>query len=513
MPTINSEMHPAAHLAAIVESSDDAIISKDLNGTVLTWNAGAERVYGYSAHEMMGKPMWTLLPPDRATEEDEILQQLRRGERVSHFETTRLRKGGKEIHVSLTISPIRSLDGTIIGASHAARDITARRQFEEQLRQTQRLESLGVLAGGIAHDFNNLLTGILGNASIATEMLPPSSGIQPYLRDVVSAGQRLSDLTHQLLAYSGRGSLTTSALNLSDLVREISPLIQTSIPKNVQFRLQVDDHLPMIQADPSQIQQIVMNLIINGAEAVPPGQPGSVLVSTGTQTVDDSYLRTLSLSAELQKGEYVALEIHDTGAGMDSETQARIFDPFFTTKVKGRGLGLAAVLGIIQSHRGAIKVYSQPGSGSTFKVLFPAVEGERKRHNSIREDLRGRGLILIIDDEEIVRRVARAALEMYGYSVILAEDGEQATHIYEQRANEIDLVLLDLVMPKIGGEETFRRLRLIRPDVRVILTSGYSDSEAQGRFCGKGLVGFVNKPYTAAKLGEEVKRALTSRSE
>jgi two-component system, cell cycle sensor histidine kinase and response regulator CckA len=296
-------------------------------------------------------------------------------------------------------------------------------------------------------------------------------------------------------------------------VREISPLIQTSIPKNVQFRLQVDDHLPMIQADPSQIQQIVMNLIINGAEAVPPGQPGSVLVSTGTQTVDDSYLRTLSLSAELQKGEYVALEIHDTGAGMDSETEARIFDPFFTTKVKGRGLGLAAVLGIIQSHRGAIKVYSQPGSGSTFKVLFPAVEGERKRHNSIREDLRGRGLILIIDDEEIVRRVARAALEMYGYSVILAEDGEQATHIYEQRANEIDLVLLDLVMPKIGGEETFRRLRLIRPDVRVILTSGYSDSEAQGRFCGKGLVGFVNKPYTAAKLGEEVKRALKSRSE
>jgi two-component system, cell cycle sensor histidine kinase and response regulator CckA len=206
MPTINSEMHPAAHLAAIVESSDDAIISKDLNGTVLTWNAGAERVYGYSAPEMMGKPMWTLLPPDRATEEDEILQQLRRGERVSHFETTRLRKDGKEIHVSLTISPIRSLDGTIIGASHAARDITARRQFEEQLRQTQRLESLGVLAGGIAHDFNNLLTGILGNASIATEMLPPSSGIQAYLRDVVSAGQRLSDLTHQLLAYSGRGS-------------------------------------------------------------------------------------------------------------------------------------------------------------------------------------------------------------------------------------------------------------------------------------------------------------------
>jgi PAS domain S-box-containing protein len=513
MPTINAQMRPAAHLAAIIESSDDAIISKDLNGTVLTWNAGAERVYGYSAAEVTGKPMRILLPPQRANEEDEILQQLRRGERVSHFETTRVRKDGKEIHVSLTISPIRNPDGTVVGASHAARDITARKQFEEQLRQTQRLESLGVLAGGIAHDFNNLLTGILGNASIATEMLPPSSAVQPYLRDVVSAGQRLSDLTHQLLAYSGRGSLTMSALNLSDLVREISPLIQTSIPKNVQLRLQLDDNLPMIQADPSQIQQIVMNLIINGAEAAPSDQPGSVLVSTGTQTVDDSYVRTLSLSADLQQGEYVALEIHDTGAGMDSETQGRIFDPFFTTKVKGRGLGLAAVLGIIQSHRGAIKVYSQPGSGSTFKVLFPAAGGERKRHNSIREDLRGRGLILVIDDEEVVRRVARAVLEMYGYSVILAEDGEQGVHIYEQRASEIDLVLLDLVMPKLGGEETFRRLRLIRPDVRVMLTSGYSDSEAQGRFCGKGLAGFVNKPYTAAKLGEEVKRALSGRSQ
>jgi len=447
-------------------------------------------------------------PPKPRHEEDEILEQLRRGSRVNHFETARIRKDGKEIWVSLTISPIRQSDGTVIGASHVARDISERKQFELQLRQTQRLESLGVLAGGIAHDFNNLLTGILGNASIATEMLPPGNPVHVYLRDVVSAGQRLSDLTRQLLAYAGRGTLTMSALNLSDLVREISPLIQTSIPKSVQLRLQLHNSLPMIEADPSQIQQIVMNLIINAAEAIPASEPGSVLVTSGTQVVDDSYVRSLSLSPDLEPGKYVCLEVHDTGVGMDAETQARIFDPFFTTKVKGRGLGLSAVLGIIQSHKGSIKVYSHPGAGTTFKVLFPALADEKAKYNSVREDLRGRGVILVIDEEDVVRRVAKAALEMYGYSVIGAEDGEQGARLFEQRPNEIDLVVLDLVMPKWSGEETFRRLRTIRQDVVVLLSSGYSDSEAQGRFTGKGLAGFIHKPYTAAQLGEAVKRAL-----
>jgi two-component system cell cycle sensor histidine kinase/response regulator CckA len=218
----------------------------------------------------------------------------------------------------------------------------------------------------------------------------------------------------------------------------------------------------------------------------------------------------LSLSVDLTPGEYVVLEIHDTGPGMDAQTQARIFDPFFTTKVKGRGLGLAAVLGIIHSHRGGIKVYSQSGSGSIFRVLLPALAGGRVKGNSMREDLRGHGVILVTDDEEIVRKIAKAALEMYGYSIILAEDGEQAVDIYRQRAGEIDLVLLDLVMPKLGGEQTFRRLRLIRPDVRVILSSGYSDSDAQTKFSGKPLASFIEKPYIAAQLGEAVKRVFSA---
>ena len=366
-----------------------------------------------------------------------------------------------------------------------------------------------MLAGGIAHDFNNLLTGILGNASLAVELLAPSSPVQPLLRELVSAGQRLGDLTRQLLAYSGRGTSTMAPVNLSDLVREISALIQASIPKHVHVRLALDNKIPLITADPSQAQQIVMNLIINGAEAIPADQSGSVLVSTGFQQIDEAYIRFAAVSPdELKPGGYVCLEVHDNGVGMHAETQARIFDPFFTTKIQGRGLGLAAVLGIVRSHNGVIKVYSQQGKGTTFKVLLPADGKAALRPTLFREDLRGAGTILVVDDEDVVRSVAKNILQLYGYEVILAEDGAQAVSIYERRSAEIDVVLLDLVMPNVGGEAVYRQLRLIRPDVRVILNSGYSDTEAQARFAGKGLAGFIKKPFTAADLGQEIKRAL-----
>ena len=504
--------HAAARLAAIVESSEDAIVSKDSDGTVLTWNAGAERIYGYSAAEIIGKPMSLLLPADRQDEEADILDQLRRGERVNHFETTRVRKDGRIIHVSLTISPVRDESGSILGASHIARDITERKQFEEQLRQTQRLESLGVLAGGIAHDFNNLLTGVLGNASIASEILSPGSAAQPLLRDITKATQRLSDLTRQLLAYSGKGTLAFAPVNISELVREISALIQASIPKSVHVRLQLDDQVPLVNADPSQLQQIVMNLIINGAEAVPGGELGTVTVSTSVQQVDEQYIRTVFSPGQVHPGRFVCLEVHDSGKGMDAGTVSRIFDPFFRTKAQGRGLGLAAVLGIAQSHNGAIKVYSQPGKGTTFKVLLPAMAEEATRPSSARVGLRGTGLVLVIDDEEIVRNVAKTALELYGYNVLIAEDGQQGIELYERMADEIRVVVLDLMMPRMNGEETYRRLRLIRPDVKVILSSGYNDIEALSKFSGKDLAGFLKKPFTAAQLGEVIKQAFGEQS-
>ena len=385
MSEMNMSPDAAAQLAAIVESSEDAIVSKNLDGLILTWNAGAERIYGYRSPEAIGKPISILLPKERMAEEADIIERIRRGERVKHFETTRVRKDGKVINVSLMISPIRGADGTVVGASHVARDITERKQFEAQLRQAQRLESLGVLAGGIAHDFNNLLTGILGNASIASEILPRGTAAQAMLRDVMAAAQRLGDLTRQLLAYSGKGTFAFGPVNISNLIREISALIQSSIPKEVQLRLQLDDNLPDIYGDASQIQQVVMNLIINGAEAIPAGQTGSVTVTATFQQVDDQYLGTVFAPDGLQPGPYVSMEVHDTGKGMSEETLVRIFDPFFTTKVRGRGLGLAAVLGIIRSHQGGIKVYSKPAQGSTFKVLLPVVADAAPEHQACGE--------------------------------------------------------------------------------------------------------------------------------
>lgn len=498
----------AARLAAIVESSEDAILSKDLDGTILTWNTGAERVYGYKAAEAQGKSVSMLLPLDRLHEEVGILERLKRGERVEHFETVRVRKGGGQIDVSLTISPIRDSQGVVRGASHVARDITTRKAFDAELRHTQKLESLGVLAGGVAHDFNNLLTGILANASLAAESPGASDSLRNLLADVVRAAERASSLTRQLLAYAGKGRFITEAVNLSELVEEIGGLIRTSIPGKVRLRLELTPALPPIQADPGQLQQVIMNLVINAAEAV--GEAGgTVLVATGTEHLDASYCHDCLGRPDLPPGVYTSLEVHDDGCGMDQQTLARIFDPFFTTKFAGRGLGLAAVLGIVNGHKGAIKVYSVPGRGTSFKLLFPAVAAAAReaaaRHEPAPE---GHGTILVVDDEDTVRTAARNALEHFGYTVLLASNGREALDIAFRRVAAIDLVLLDVTMPEMDGEETLERLLALKPRLRVLLSSGFNEVEVVRRFSAKNPAGFIQKPYTAARLASAVKAAL-----
>lgn len=492
-------------LAAIVESSEDAIISKTLQGAILTWNAGAERVYGYPAAEAIGCPMTMLLPADRPEEEHEILSRIARGERVEHFETVRRVKSGECIDVSLTISPIRDANGHIIGASHVARNITDRKRLDEQVRHAQKLESLGVLAGGVAHDFNNLLTGILGNTSLALEVLSTDNPARPILRDVLNASERAALLTRQLLAYAGKGRFVIEPINLSGLVREISSLIQTSIA-NAQLRLELREELPLVLADPSQLQQVVMNLVINGAEAIEHDKNGTVLVTTGVQDIDDRYLlTTLGEKAELNPGRYVTLEVHDTGCGMDQATLARIFDPFFTTKFTGRGLGLSAVQGIVRGHKGVIKIYSQPGKGTTFKVFLPVTDQPARLSVAAPAVTKGGGeLVLVVDDEDIIRRTAKSMLERHGYTVIVAEDGQRGLEIFKIVYDKVAAVLLDMTMPVLSGEETFSRLKEIRPDVKVLLSSGYNESEAIRRFTGKGLAGFIQKPYSSTALIEKL---------
>jgi len=405
--------------------------------------------------------------------------------------------------------PVKRPDGTVFGVSTVVQDVTDRKRFEAQLRHTQKLESLGVLAGGVAHDFNNLLTGILGNAKLALDTLATGHRARAQLEQVILASQRATGLTNQLLAYSGKGHFLVQPVCLSELVSEISQLIQTSVAKTVQLRLELEKGLPPVKADLSQLQQLVMNLVLNAAEAVGEGI-GTVRVTTGLQEVKESVLQNTIAADWISPGAYVSLEVQDTGCGMTEEIKSKIFDPFFTTKPSGHGLGLAAVLGIVRGHRGTIQVVSVPGQGTTFKVLLPAAAGQtvKPRAESPFPDVTGTGTVLVVDDEELVRHFAKDVLESWGYEVLEAANGQEAVELFRQRAGQMEGVLLDMSMPVMSGEEALRHLKEIRSDVRVILSSGYDEANAVQRLAGDGSVAFIQKPYTPAALAEKMKKTL-----
>ncbi|MCU1261487.1 MAG: Chemotaxis protein methyltransferase CheR, partial [Bryobacterales bacterium] len=388
----------------------------------------------------------------------------------------------------------------------AVSDVTERRRMEDRLRETAKLESIGILAGGIAHDFNNLLTGILGNASLSSELLDSDHPVQDFLNDVVKASERAAALTGQMLAYSGRGTFVVSEIDLAALVREIAPLIRTSVARTVDLDLHLGSKLSPISADGAQMQQIVMNLIINGAEAMG-DKPGKVTVSTHECTLDADYVRVLSAPMEVTPGRYVCLEVEDHGCGMDQATIARIFDPFFTTKFTGRGLGLSAVLGIVRAHHGALNVYSDPGVGTTFKVFFPVRIATPQPVPAERPHRESGPTVLVIDDEDIVLRTAQIMLDRAGYRVVTAKNGDEALQIFRRLHDEIALVFLDLTMPVMGGEETLSRLKEIRPGVRVVLSTGFTDGATLKRLDDR-LVGHLEKPYSAGRLRELLRELL-----
>ncbi|HWQ55635.1 MAG TPA: PAS domain-containing protein [Bryobacteraceae bacterium] len=389
-------------------------------------------------------------------------------------------------------------------------DVTERKRQEEDLRHTQKLESVGLLAGGIAHDFNNLLVGIMGNASLAAETLPLLPGERQILDEVIRASERAADLTRQLLAYAGKGRFYLETVNLSDLLRETSSLVQASISKRVALELELGD-VPPVEADRVQMQQVLMNLIINAGEAVGENQTGKVRVSTALRCIDDTYARSFA-PQDIPAGDYVELEVADTGCGMDRDTLSRIFDPFFTTKFTGRGLGLAAVQGIVRGHRGALRVYSSPGDGTVFKLLFPVCASAARpcAPEEPAVQLHGTGLMLVVDDELVVRQTAKAVLERYGYTVMVAEDGGAGVELFRHSPEDFSLVLLDLTMPVMGGEEALEQIRAIRPDVPVLLSSGFNQVEAVRQLNGMELAGFLQKPYSGTQLAQAVKAAIGS---
>ena len=484
----------SALLTAIVESSADAILSKDLDGVVQSWNLGAQQVFGYTPEETIGKSN-LLVPPDRLTEEADIIQRIRHGGRITQLETVRVRKDSKQIPVSLSVSPVCDESGKVFGVSYIARDIAEQKELEQQLLQAQKLESLGVLAGGLAHDFNNLLTGIMGNASLAVSELENAAAVQERIHEVLAASERAALLVRQMLAYAGKGQFVLEQLDLSAQIGEIVALLRTSMSRSTELDLLLDPELPPIAADRSQIQQVIMNLAINGAEAIGE-RPGVVTITT--------------ISREVNGERQVVLEVADTGCGMDERIKARIFDPFFTTKFTGRGLGLAAVMGIIRTHGASISVETEPGKGSRFTVIFPAstaADGPAAQADT-RVDLRGYGNILVADDEDLVRSMARFTLERCGYTVEVATDGKTAVDIFTARPNDFAAVLLDLTMPVMNGEEALQKIRGIRPDVPVVLSSGFSESEALQRFRQNDLSGFLQKPYTGTALARRIKQAV-----
>jgi PAS domain S-box-containing protein len=494
----------------LVDATSSVVWTADASGVLTEPQPSWEAYTGQTTDDARG---WGFLnavhPDDRGRVGDHWRECVASG-RLFEFELRLWHSASKAHHYCLArATPVRGETGQIREWVGAIADIEDRRKLDEQMRQTQKLESLGVLAGGVAHDFNNLLVGILGNASLAIETISSNNPARNMLRDAISAAETAAHLTKQLLAYAGKGRFVIEPVDLSELIRQIQKLIQTSIPKTVQLRLELQDRLPCVEADLGQLQQLMMNLIINGAEAIGEDKPGAVLVTTGVQHVDDGYIQTALAPSQIQPGTYVTIEVHDTGVGMTDDVIARIFDPFFTTKFTGRGLGLAAVLGIVRGHNGAIKVYSTPGQGTTFKVLFPA-SGNVSSVTPAPEAATAHtaATILVVDDEPVVRRTAKSMLERFGYSVVMAENGKEGVELFRVLADKIAVVLLDMTMPVMSGEETFRELRALRPTVRVILSSGYNEVEAVRRFTGKGLAGFLQKPYSASALAEKVRSVI-----
>jgi len=425
------------------------------------------------------------------------------------------RKDGEYRWVHDFTAVIRNAAGQITHFHGYIQDITDRRRNEErhrqlemQIQQTQKLESLGVLAGGIAHDFNNLLMTILGNADLALSALPPDTPVRDTIQDIIQGSHRAAELCRQMLAYSGRGRLIVEPVDLSRLVREMTHMLEVAIAKNVVLRCNLSDDLPAIEGDATQLRQVVMNLIINASEAIGK-RSGYVAVTTALKQCDESFLHSCFLGEHLPPGRYVILQVEDTGCGMDDETRARIFDPFFSTKFTGRGLGLSAVLGIVRGHQGAISVESQPGEGTKFTMLFPASSKPVTAAPAPAEsEWRRCGTVLIVDDEDAVRLLARKMVKMCGLKTLLARDGREAVAVFKEKAAEIDCVLLDLTMPHMDGEEAFKAMRAIRPDARIIVSSGYSEQDISERFTLDAKVTFIQKPYARGPLVAALKKVL-----
>ncbi len=497
----------ALRLSAVLDSSDDAIITKDLNGIVQSWNSAAERTFGYSAAEMVGQPVFRLVPPDLRAEEQEILGRIRAGEHVAHYETTRLRKDGRRILIALTISPIRDASGALIGASAIKRDITGQRELEAQLRQAQQLEAIGQLAGGVAHDFNNVLAAISGYVALALRALPPADPVRADILGIQEAAERAAALTQQLLAFGRKQVMQPAVVDLREVLDDTGRMLRRLIGEHIDLAIRSGPVLSPVLADRGQLGQIILNLAINARDAMPQG--GRLTIEARDAPLTEEYA---DAHLAVTPGPYVLLAVSDTGHGMTPEVKAHIFEPFFTTKPRGKGtgLGLSTVFGIVKQFGGHIFVYSEPGQGTTFKVYLPRTEGAvvPAPARASEPGLGGTETILVLEDDPSIRQVIRRFLEMSAYTVLEAGSPRQALELAGSYERRIDLLLTDVVLPEMSGRELADHLVRQRPGLLVLYMSGYTDDAIvhQGRL--EPDTAFLQKPFAPDALLRRIREVL-----
>ena len=519
---VKSEREANRHRNLLLESTAEAIYGMDIDAKCTFVNQAFLNMLGYEEDEVIGKNIHKLIHhslPDGSPLSSGMCSIIR-----AHRERTRIyrndecfwHKDGRSIHVEYWAHPLFEGD-VAIGSVVTFLDISdklkaerERNQLEKQVQHTQRLESLGVLAGGIAHDFNNLLAAILGNASLVDAgILKDPLRAKERNGRIVQAAERAATLCKQMLAYSGKGQFVLKELDVSAIVDEMTHLLEVSIDKSTVIKYPLTQSLPLVIADEAQIQQVIMNLVTNANEAID-NKSGVIALTTGMMYADRNFLLDC-YGDQPEAGRFIYVEVSDTGCGMDKETIEKIFDPFYTTKVTGHGLGMSAILGIVRGHKGALKIYSEPGRGTTFKLLLPISESSTLMMTDETLETMGRfdgGTVLVVDDEETVREMSCAMLEEMGFETMTACNGEEGLARYKKHQSDITLILTDLTMPRMSGNELFSAIKKMNPDCRIILSSGYNSQDAIQQFSGKGLAGFVQKPYTPQTLEREIRKVL-----
>jgi PAS domain S-box-containing protein len=502
----------------ILDHMQDAYYRTNIEGEIIWVSLASERQLGYQREMLIGMKLGDLYFEKDGRER--LLEALdeNHGD-LQNYEVCLKHRDGSRVWAEVNTQHYFDKQGNVAGVEGNVRNINERKKAEQesaeltgQLQQAQKMESIGVLAGGIAHDFNNLLVGVMGNAELAMLDVPLHSETHHYLQQIFRASCRGADLVGQMLAYSGQGRFAMGEQNINILILDVSELLGAAIGKQVQLEQKLMENLPFVYGDKNQLTQLIMNLMTNASDALA-GKPGEIGLRTGVWHLSDDDFPTMYMATDLKEGDYVFVEVTDTGCGMDEETQARIFDPFFTTKESGTGLGLAALLGIVRGHHGTLSLKSRPGHGSCFTVYIPVLLSDRATHKmeqtgGFEEAGFTRATVLVIDDEASVRHVATGFLEREGIQVLTANDGEEGIDVFRRHAHEIALVILDLTMPKIDGEEAFHAIQAIRFDIPILLTSGFSETEAVNRLSLYDLAGFIRKPYTRDTFIGEIRRHL-----